>query len=287
MNRARTDERKVSSYRTVTEIVDSDNVYQKEFDVSDLVYQNEAYIRKMSKHEMYVNVAKYYAMVRHQHNIPDLRLLLGSNNQQEKLFTLVYYSLAFVNSQMVPHNVEFVDMQFIEVKDRKSAIPTEPIVFYKSDDEQNEIIKCFVDRPGLLRILEKPIDVTTEFENSDDKQDWLKMVDKIKNVERKKNNQRFCVNKEYNDLPAGTNLEEPYMTQFVTLLIIFCNAYLGLFKLMRSDFTQYFAYLLNHENLIKDNSLSNLKNLLIGQFSFKVTTDTEKKSTGTLTFRNS
>ncbi|QOD40051.1 odv-ec27 [Matsumuraeses phaseoli granulovirus] len=284
MNRPRAEERKIDNYRTVTEIVDADSCYEKEFDVTDLAYQNEAHLRKMNKREMFLMVAKYIATIKDL-NMPDLRTLFSSSSMVVEMFTLVYYSLAFVNNQMVPHQIKFVDMRFVEVKERKMAIPTEPIVFYKSINSEDQTITCYVDRPGILRILEKTVDVDLKFEMDDNKKDMFKLIDKIRNVE-KKQTQMYCMNRlTYADNEQIPKMDEAYVTQFVTLLILFSNAYLGLFKLIRSDFQQYFQYLLNHESLVNEQSLANITNLILGNFSFKVSANGDKKTAGGLVFK--
>lgn len=286
MNRDRTNEKKINNYRTVTEIVDAENSFQKQFDVSSLTYQNEAYLRKMSTRQLYLMVAKYYVEVIKELNIPDIKVLFGSNVMTDKIFSLVYYSLAFVNNQMVPHNVQFVDMKFVQVKDRKMSIPTDPIIFYKSLDSEDQTITCYVDTVNMLRILEKPIDVETKFEIDDTRTEVFKLMDRIKSVEKKQTEQ-YCINTLlYRDNEKAPEMNEVYVTPFVTLLIIFSNAYLGLFKLMRSDFQQYYNFLLNHESLIKERSIPNINNLITGHFTFKITEEVENKTTkGGITFK--
>lgn len=288
MNRLRTDERRVENYRTVTEIVDADNSYKKEFDVSDLVYQNEAYLRKINRRELYLMVAKYYVEVVRELNLPDMRVLFGNRSMLEKVYSFVYYSLAFINNQMVPHSVKFVDMKFVDVRDRSMSIPTDPIVFYKSLHSDDSTITCFIDSANILRILEKPVDVEAKFEMDDGKSQVFKMLDKIKNVEKKQSlaTQRIIMYPFMETMEATPKMNEAYVTQFVTLLTIFSNAYLGLFKLMRSDFQQYFHYLLNHESLVREQSLPNVNNLIIGHFSFNVEAGASgKKGSGGLVFK--
>ncbi|AAQ21683.1 odv-ec27 [Cryptophlebia leucotreta granulovirus] len=286
MNRLRTDERKIENYRTVTEIVDAENSYKKEFDVTDLVYQNEAYLRKISKRELYLMISKYYVEVVRELNLPEMRILFSSKTMLEKVFSFVYYSLAFVNNQMVPHSVKFVDMKFVDVRDRSMSIPTEPIIFYKSLQSEDSTITCFIDTANILRILEKPVDVTTKFEMDDGKSQIFKMLDKIKNVEKKQMTQRVAVFPFVETMELAPKMNEAYVTQFVTLLILFSNAYLGLFKLMRSDFQQYYNYLLNHESLMKEQSLPNINNLILGHFSFGIdTNENNKRNNGGLIFK--
>nr|QNN89555.1 ODV-e27 [Pieris brassicae granulovirus] len=221
MNRSRTDEAKIENYRTVTEIVDSDSLYQKEFDVTDLEHKNEAYLRKMNKRQLYLMVAKYYVEVIRQLDIPDLRVLFSSGSLTDKMFSFVYYSLAFVNNQMLPHNMQFIDMKFNKIEDRKMSIPTDPIVFYKSLDSDDQTITCYVDSANILRILEKPIDVDTKFEPDDTRTEMFKLIDRIKTMEQRQS-QQFCTNKiMYIDNETAPNLNEIYVTPFVTLLILF------------------------------------------------------------------
>ncbi|APO13968.1 ODV-EC27 [Plodia interpunctella granulovirus] len=279
MNRVRTEERKLDSYRTVTEIVDAEDLYQKEFDVADLVNKNEAYLRRQSKREMYLLVAKYITMVC-ELQLPDMRVLFANSNLNEKLFTLVYFSLAFMNNLMSPHSTQFIDLQFVEIKDRKMAIPAEPIVFYKSvnSDDESQIITCYVDRAGILRILEKSVDINLQFEPDDNTSEMYKLLDRIKTIEQ--------MNKPARPLAAEiSKMDEHYVTQLIILMIVFTNAYLGLYKLMRTDFQQYFDYLINHESLIKDRSLSNIQNLFTSYFNFRVSGDVAKKSATSLIFK--
>lgn len=283
MNRSRTDERKVDNYRTVTEIVDAESSYQREFELGDLIYKNETYLRRVSRRELYLMVGKYIAMVR-ELNLPDLRVLFSSSTTVDKLFTLVYYSLAFVNNQMVPHQTQFVDMRFVEVLDRKLAIPTEPIVFYKSINSEDQTITCYVDRPGILRILEKPVDVDLKFEPDEPRSEMFKAIDRIRSVERRQ--PQACVNNVLYMQEPAPKMDETYVTPFVALLILFSQAYLGLFRLMRSDFQQYLNFLLNHESLVKEKSLSNITNTIVGHFNFRVDAGgTEKRSGGGLVFK--
>jgi hypothetical protein len=291
MNRSRTDERRVESYRTVTEISDADSLYKKKFEVGDLVDKNEAYQREKEKREMYLMLSKYVAMVLDL-KLPDLKILFGSNSNTEHLLSLVYHSLAFVNNQMFPHSTKFVDMKFVVVTERKMAIPGEPIVFYKSinPDDQDQTVTCFVDRPGILRVLEKPVDVNLVFEESDCKTEVMsRLLDRIKQMEQRKyaNPYECFVSNEFMSTLNEFNfkMEESYITQFVILLILFTNAYLGYYKLIRTDFQQYLDFLMNHESLIKENTLTNLPNLFTSKFIFSVQGEHEKKSASGLIFK--
>ncbi|AAS82651.1 ORF87 [Agrotis segetum granulovirus] len=295
MNRTRTigreGERKVENYRTVTEITDAENSYSKRYDVSDLVNKNEAYQRQQEKREMYLMLSKYVAMVLDL-KLPDLKILFGSNGTPEAILSLVYHSLAFVNTQMFPHSTRFVDMRFIITSERKFAIPGEPIVFYRSinpDDDQTVV--CFVDRPGILRVLEKPVDVNVVFEENDCKNEYMtKLFDRIKSTEHAapvNPYERFITNEFVCNLnESNLKMDEGYITQFVILLILFTNAYIGYYKLVRTDFRQYFDFLLNHESLIRDQSaLPNLCNLFTSKFSFSVQGEEGKKPSSGLIFK--
>ncbi|AKN80744.1 ODV-E27 [Diatraea saccharalis granulovirus] len=264
----------MNRYRTVTEIVDSEDLYQKEFDVSDLIYQNEAYLRKMNRRELYLMVSKYIASLK-QLDLTDLNILFANKGNILKVFTLVYHSLAFVNNQMVPHQVHFINMKFVDVSDRKMSFPADPIVFYKNiNSEDDQTITCYVDRPGILRILEKPVDVNVKFETNDNVSEIIKTVERIKTMEMKRK-QPFPCTILSND--SSVKLNEEYVTQFVTLLILFSNAYIALFKLMRSDFHQYYNFLLDHESLLKERSLPNINNLIIGKFNFRIEAGDKRK----------
>ncbi|AIS92088.1 ODV-E27 [Erinnyis ello granulovirus] len=269
MNRSRSNDQQPDHYRTVTEILDTDNVYQKEFDIAEYEYKNEAYLRKNSKRQLYLMVAKYFIEVVKELNVPDVRILFDSN-ENDKIFTFVYYSLAFVNNQMLPHNKQFIDMKFVRVTDRKMSIPTDPIVFYKSMDSDDQTITCFVDTVNIHRILSKYVDVESRFEPDDSKKEVFKLIDRIKRVEQKKCEVLGRVVYVDGKQQQTPTMDEVYVQPFVALLIIFSNAYLGLFKLLRSDFQQYYHYLLDHEGLLKERSLPNIGNIIMGHFSFQV-----------------
>ncbi|AAP85719.1 odv-ec27 [Adoxophyes orana granulovirus] len=272
-----------NNFRTVTEIVDSDDLYQKDFDVSNLEYVNDSFLRKISKRQLYLMVAKYYVEVVKELDLPDLKLLFSSNNMSDKIFSFVYYSLAFVNNQLIPHDSKFVDMKFVEIKDRKMVIPTEPIVFYKSLDSEDQTITCYVDTLGIARILEKPFDVNVKFDHDDNRKELFKLIDRIKVIE--KINQPLLYQNKLLYRESEPNLNETYFTPIITLLILFSNAYMGLYKLIHSDFQQYFHFLLNYENLVKEQILPNVNNLITGHFSFRVQTETKKNSLGGLVFK--
>nr|UYX49718.1 ODV-E27 [Darna trima granulovirus] len=294
MNRLRTDERPVENYRTVTEIVDSENLYQKNFDVTDLPQTNEAYYQKLNKRELYTMTAHYIDQVVKQLDIPDIRILFSSNNSNDKLFSFVYYSLAFVNHQILPHTKRFIDMGFVKIEDRKMSVPTDPIVFYKtSDSSKNDIndkssfITCFVDAANILRILEKPVDVNMKFESDDSRTEMYKLIDKIKTVEKKHSDNNCIINHVmFVDNEKAPHMDETYITPFITLLILFSNTYLDLFKLMRSDFSQYFRYMTDHESLIKERSLPNVNNLITGRFTFKIEVNENNSANRGIIFKN-
>lgn len=281
MNRSRSEEQQPDHYRTVTEIIDINNVYQKEFDITDYEYKNEAYLRKNSKRQLYLMVAKYFVEVIKELNVPDVRILFDGN-EDDKIFTFVYYSLAFVNNQMLPHNKQFIDMKFVRIIDRKMSIPTDPIVFYKSMDSDDQTITCYVDTVNIHRMLSKYVDVETKFEADDSKKEVFKLIDRIKRVEQK-NVETLCFNR-ITFADQTPTMDEVYVQPFVALLIMFSNAYLGLFKLLRSDFQQYYHYLLDHEGLLKERSLPNIGNIIMGHFSFKVD-GADKRQTGSLNFK--
>ncbi|ABQ52031.1 odv-ec27 [Spodoptera litura granulovirus] len=277
MNRQRT----VENYRTVTEITDAENVYHKKFDVSDLMDKNEAYLRETEKREMYLMISKYIAMFIDKLNVPDLKLVFSRPENVNDMLSVVYNSLAFVNNQVFPHSNSFVDMKFVIVNDRKMCIPGEPIVFYRNINvDEDQTVICYVDRPAILRILEKPVDVNIVFEEEDCKSQIMsKLLDRIKCIEQQK-----CMSMPefaYNVNKMSYKMDEGYVTQFVVLLIIFTNAYLGYYKLLRTDFTQYLEFLLNHETLERENFMTNLKNLFTSFFKFTAEAEYDKRQTNT------
>ncbi|QBQ01639.1 odv-ec27 [Hyphantria cunea granulovirus] len=288
MNRSRTSERRVDTYRTVTQIADAETVYQKTFDVRDLDSKSEVYLRETEKREMCLILAKYIAMVQ-QLKIPDIKLVFGSKNNSEHLLMLVSRSLAFINHQVFPHCTTFVDMDFNITEERKYSIPGEPIVFYKPiNSEAKQTVRCFIDRPSIIRILDKPVDVKLMFDKDDCRTNIVTgLLDKIKMIET-----QHCMNKfqrfatsEFVCTTGDFKMEEEYITQFVILLIIFSWAYLGYYKLQRTDFQQYFDFMHNHESLERHGIISNLGNLFITKFRFKISEDSEKRSASGMIFK--
>lgn len=276
----RTEEERPQSYRTVTEIFDADDLYQKDFDVSDLQNKNEAYIRDKEKKEMNVIVAQYIAMVK-ELRLPDIKIVFGSNNTVTDMINLVYNSLAFINQQVFPHSTQFVDMKFAVVPDRQHSLATEPIAFYKPiDSASDQVVTCYVDRANVLRILDKTIDVNLKFENGESKNELLStLLDSIKMME-KRSADRF-----FNNDDDNTKMDETYVTQFVTLLIIFSNAYLAYYKLVRNDFNQYFDFITNNDIVLTDTSMPNITNLFTTYFTFSVDAIYDKKTKSTLNFK--
>lgn len=287
MKRSRIDERKVENYRTVTEITDAENLYKKNFDVTQLTNKNEAYLRREEKREMYIDLSQYIAMILSL-NIPDFKTVFGSNSQPTNVYCVVFNSLAFVNYQ-VTKSTMFVNMKFSIIQDRKMAIPGEPIVFYRDRNEDNDqSIKCYVDRAGILRVLEKPIDVNLVFE--DGKGEVIsRLMDRLQQIEQRNCNNPYSsfVSNEFmcklNE--ASFKMDENYFTQFVTMLIIFTNAYISYLKLARTDFQQYFNFLTNHESLVQDNYVPNMSNLFTSKFNFTVEGEHEKKTNAGLIFK--
>lgn len=289
MNRPRLEERRPEGYRTVTEIADADTLYQKKFDVTGLLDRNEAYLRNRDKRDMYLILSKYIAMVMDL-KLPNLTLVFANAGANSELISLIYYSLSFVNNQMFPHSTRFVDMKFVPVPDRKAAIPAEPIVFYRSlnpDDDQT--VTCYYDRAGILRILEKQVDVTLKFEDGDcNTQIMSRLLDKIKLIEQNKSplgRDAFAtLATDTSDL--NTRMDERYTTQFVILLIVFTNAYLGYHKLVSTDFKQYLEYLLNHNSHVSEIAAPNVSNLFTSYFHFAVEGEHDKKKNSGLVFKN-
>lgn len=278
MNRPRADEKRIEVYRTVTEI--SDNLYTKKFDTRDLINKSEAYINNQERREIFLILSRYIALV-YNLNIKDVKLVF-SDLDNRGLITLVYFSLSFVNNQMFPHSRRLGKLNFVVVNEREKSIPTEPIVFSKSiNSDSDQTITCYIDKPAILRILEKPIDVDVKFD-VDDRNEFSNLLDQLKSIEYRKCTKGFDVlNSPFSFCRQDEDFkyDEYYVTQFVILLIIFTNAYLGYYKLARTDFEQYLNYLTSRDNLI-DNT--NLSNLFLSYFSFYA--EEEYKKTSTLAF---
>ncbi|AAG27378.1 PxORF80 peptide [Plutella xylostella granulovirus] len=268
MKRRRSNERRVDAYRTVTEISDSKVLYEKNYDITNLVDQNEAYIRESEKRDVYLILAKYMAAITNC-KLPDIKIIFASNNNDEYILSFVYHSLLFVNNQMFPHSTKFVDMKFVIINERKKSIPGEPIVFYKPiNSDVDQTVVCYIDRPQIMRILDKPIDDKLVFEEETCKDQIMsRLVDKIRMIEQKNKEYEY---KNSEQMESDYAMDEMYITQFVTMLMITSHAYLGYYKLMRTDFHQYVDFLINHDNIQQQSFMSNLNNLFLTKFRFNV-----------------
>ncbi|AMF83830.1 odv-e27 [Cnaphalocrocis medinalis granulovirus] len=277
----------VENYRTVTEIVDANNAYQKDFDLTELEFKNEIFLRQTNKRKLYLMVARYYLEVVRVLNIPDMRSLFGNNTMLDKMFEFVYLSLAFVNNQVMPHCTEFMELNFVKIEERRMSVPTDPIVFYKSLHVDDNKITCYVDAANILRILEKPIDVNLKFDLDEDTNiEMFKFIDQLKVAEQKHHlqnmgcgvaNRAMYADRMYNQQQVP-NMDEQYVTSFVTCLLLFTNAYLDLLKIKNSDFKQYYNHLLDHEGLIKERSMPNVNNIITSYFNFKINTESTKRT---------
>lgn len=267
----------VTSYRTVTEISNGEDAYYNTFEVD--ITKNVAYMREAERREMYITIATYIAMV-HNLKVSDLRSVFSATNNDEDLINLVYNSLGFVNAQVFPHSTRFVDMNFVVTNKREMSAPGEPIVFYRNislNDDQTVV--CYVDKPSILRILEKPIDVNAKFEEEDCNSTMVtRLLDKIKSTTPINSGLLATQTMMLGEYTRNTTqLDETYVTQFVTLLILFTNAFLGYYKLIRTDFQQYFTYLTNHDSLASNTFVTNLQNLFLSKFKFSVEGDYDKR----------
>ncbi|AAF05226.1 ORF112 [Xestia c-nigrum granulovirus] len=278
MNRPRA----IENYRTVTEISDSAKAFQKRYDVSALVNKNESYIRNSEKRNMVLMVSKYISMFVDRLKVPDLRSVFSGKGKSQDVISVVYNSLAFVNNQVHPHANTFADMNFIILNERKYCIPGEPIVFYRNiNQDEDQTVMCYVDRPSILRILEKPIDVNIIFEEEDcNTKNMTRLVERIKLIEKQRCTNVYTQNMQFAASLNEFNLkmDETYVTQFVTLLVLFSNAYLGYYKLIRTDFPQYLNFIINHDGIEHENFLTNLRNLFIAHFKFSVAAEYEKRN---------
>ncbi|AQQ80369.1 ODV-EC27 [Betabaculovirus altermyunipunctae] len=278
MNRPRA----IENYRTVTEIADAEEAFHKRYDVTALIDKNESYVRDCEKRNMVLMVSKYISMFVEKLRVPDLRVVFGSNNNLQHVISIVYNSLAFVNNQVHPHATSFADMNFVVLNERKYCIPGEPVVFYRNiNQDEDQTVVCYVDRPSILRILEKPIDVNLIFEDEEcNVKNMARLVEKIKTIEKRRCTDVYAQNLQFTASLNEFNMkmDETYVTQFVTLFVLFSNAYLGYYKLVRTDFTQYLNYLINHEGVEQENFLTNLRNLFTAHFKFSVTPEYEKRN---------
>lgn len=279
MNRSRA----IENYRTVTEISDAAEVYHKQYDVTTLIDKNEAYVRDSEKRNMVLMIAKYIGMFVDRLKVPDLKTVFSGKNDTSDIISVVYNSLAFVNNQVHPHANAFADINFVVLTERKYCIPGEPIVFYRNiNQDEDQTVVCYIDRPSILRILEKPIDVHLVFENEEDCniKNMSVLVERIKMIEKQRCTNVYAPNVHFAATLNEFNMkmDETYVTQFVTLLVLFSNAYLGYYKLLRTDFTQYLNFLINHEGIEQENFLTNLRNLFTAHFKFIITPEYEKRN---------
>ncbi|AKR17447.1 ODV-EC27 [Mocis latipes granulovirus] len=279
MNRPRT----IETYRTVTEISDASEAYQKRYNVSTLIDKNETYIRNSEKRNMVLIVSKYISMFVDRLKVPDLKSVFSGKGNSQDVISVVYNSLAFVNNQVHPHATTFADMNFVIINERKLCIPGEPIVFYRNiNQDEDQTVVCYVDRPSILRILEKPIDVNMIFEEEDEckTKNMTRLVERIKLIEKQRCSSVYTQNLQF---AASLNefnykMDETYVTQFVVLLVLFSNAYLGYYKLIRTDFPQYLNFLINHDGIEHENFLTNLSNLFTAHFKFSIVPEYEKRN---------
>ncbi|AAZ67383.1 orf13 [Trichoplusia ni single nucleopolyhedrovirus] len=250
--------------RTVTEIINSDDKLQKEYDLTEFDVKNLNSLESYDTLKIKLVIVKYMAMLNTLQLTQPLLTIFRDRNATREIVTVVLASLGFVHNRVNPLVNNFNrKMEFIIVESKNLTIPGEPILFRHNE---NEDIVCIIDRVSIVKMLEKQFDTDMNVSNIIQEHQKLKLIKSFTSVKKRKS---F----DDQDNSFYIKLNEIEATQYTTLLFIMEHAYGHYYILKNYGIYNYTQSLLDHTIFTQKYKPSlnvNFANLLLSKFKFTV-----------------
>ncbi|AAL01699.1 occlusion-derived virus envelope protein ODV-EC27 [Spodoptera litura nucleopolyhedrovirus] len=257
--------------RTVTEIVNGQDKLIKDYELDEL---NEKNLNSLVSYDNLVTkmvLAKYMAMLNMLQLTQPLLATFRDRNAVREIVSIVHGSIGFVHNRVNPLVRHFDRMEYVVTHDPKYSVPGEPLFFTMTQDGDEQVIQCYIDRPTIVRTLEKEVDTTIsvyDIDGSRSKQN--KLANALRNSMKRK--KRRYDDEDGNGLAVDINLSEIEVTQYLTLLLIIEHAYIHYNVLHNYDVHNYTRSLWDHSIFAhKSANLTNIfNNLLLSKFKFTI-----------------
>lgn len=251
--------------RTVTEIVNGQDKLTKDYELDELNEKNLNSLVSYDNLGTKIVIAKYMAMLNMLQLTQPLVATFRDRNAVREVVSIVHSSIGFVHNRVNPLIKHFDRMEYIITHDTKYSVPGEPLFFATSPSSDDNTIRCYIDRPTIVRALEKEVDTTIsvyEIDGSRSKQNKLANAFRS-NMKRKR---------DYEDASPDIQLSELETTQYLTLLLMVEHAYIHYNVLHNYDVHNYTRSLSDHSIFAQKaaNLHTIFNNLLLSKFKFTI-----------------
>jgi Baculovirus occlusion-derived virus envelope protein EC27 len=251
--------------RTVTEIINGDEKYVKEYDLAEFDAKN---LNSLESHETLTNkmvLANYMAMLNTLNLTQPLVALFRDKNAVQEINTVVCASLGFVHNRVNPLVNHFNSlMSFVITENRDTIIPGEPLFFRQ---HENGDVVCLIDRLSILRTLDREFDLDINVNSLHRDRDRIQLAKAFR-----------CRDKHSNlssPYPSrwDIRLTETDATQYLALLMIHEHAYIHYFHMISFGLLEYSRSLSDHSmfaNKSRPSFNSKFYNLMMPKCKFTI-----------------
>ncbi|AXU41459.1 ODV-EC27 [Alphabaculovirus altermyunipunctae] len=257
--------------RTVTEIVNGHDKLTKDFELDELNDKNLNSLVSYDNFNTRLVLAKYMAMLQMLNLSQSLLATFRDRNAAQDIVQIVHNSLAFVHQRVNPMVNSFHKMEYIVTNEIKHSIPGEPFFFATtlSEDTDEQIVRCYIDRPTIARTLEKQIDTSINVYELDANRIGS---NKLANAFRGAAEKRRRTDDYYDDQFSDIKLSEIDVTRYLTMLLMIEHAYIHYNVLRNYDVNNYTRTLSDHSIFGQKaaNFYNTFNNLLMSKFKFTI-----------------
>nr|AHC69515.1 ODV-EC27 [Lymantria dispar multiple nucleopolyhedrovirus]AJR20289.1 odv-ec27 [Lymantria dispar multiple nucleopolyhedrovirus]AMO27516.1 ODV-EC27 [Lymantria dispar multiple nucleopolyhedrovirus]AMO27690.1 ODV-EC27 [Lymantria dispar multiple nucleopolyhedrovirus]AQQ80040.1 odv-ec27 [Lymantria dispar multiple nucleopolyhedrovirus] len=252
--------------RTVTEIINGRDKLKKDYDLTEFDVKNQNSLESYDSLKIRMVLVKYMAMLNTLKMTQPLLTIFRDRNAIREIVTLVLASLGFVHNRVNPLVNNFDNrMEFVIVESRQTIVPGEPIVFRINE---NDDMVCIIDRPSIMRILERNFDVNMDIASLSKEVDKMKLMKAFSSSGRKRRRSEGR-----DELDYDIRLNEVEATRYLALLLIIEHAYCHYVIFKNDGPVSYVLSLTDHSlfaNKCRPNMNMSFDNLLLSKMKFSL-----------------
>nr|ANS70901.1 oclussion derived viral envelope 27 protein [Lymantria dispar multiple nucleopolyhedrovirus] len=253
--------------RTVTEIINGRDKLKKDYDLNEFNVKNLNSLESYDSLKIRLVLVKYMAMLNTLKLTQPLLTIFRDRNALREIVTIVLASLGFVHNRVNPLINNFDNrMEFVVVESRQTIVPGEPILFRQNDNDE---MVCIIDRPSIVRILERHFDVDLDDSCLTKQEDKIKLMKAFSSSGRKR--RRSETNND--QLGYDIQLNEVDTTRYLALLLLVEHAYCH-YVIFKNDGPVGYVFSLTDHSLFANKCRPSMNmafdNLLLSKIKFSL-----------------
>ncbi|ADD73724.1 ODV-E27 [Lymantria xylina nucleopolyhedrovirus] len=255
--------------RTVTEIINGRDKLKKEYDLNEFDVKNRNSLESYNSLKIRLVLVKYMAMLNTLKLTQPLLTIFRDRSAIREIVTIVLASLGFVHNRVNPLVNNFDNrMEFAVVENRQTIVPGETIIFRQND---NDDMVCIIDRPSIMRILERNFDVNMDITSLSKEEDKIRLMKAFSSSGCKRRYSQM--GRGSDQLGYDIKLNEVETTRYLALLLLVEHAYCHYVIFKNDGAVTYVMSLTDHTlfaNKCRPSMNMAFDNLLLSKMKFSL-----------------